>query len=226
MAGRSVEEPILVVCEGPSDCGLIDRLIDANRIIGVQSRYPKSLDAGDGFDAIPKLLTLLKDAGQLSNLDCLVLLVDANGEPQSRFDKSKDMLAAIGFTVFAPFDFYVGAPTAAVWFIRGQGKTGCFEHLLLDAVANSDPTLIAAVDAFAAAVGKPTSWSANKQAKMRVHALIAACCKEDPASSLAWVWNKQGNPFPLNNGVFDGLVNLLQRLTQIAACCSIARAVA
>lgn len=224
MAVRNVDQPILIVCEGPSDCGLIDHLVRENSIVGIQTTHPKQRGAGDGYDAIPKMLKLLLDAGQLKNLQGLALVVDANGNPSQRFSDAASMLASVNFTVSQPYQLEPGMPTAAVYLLPESGKTGCLENLLLDVVAEADANLIASVDAFATAVGKPTTWPPNKQAKMRVHSLIAACCVEDPASSLAWVWHKQGNPMPLTSPKFAALVKLLRDLQIVAAYAAVAAA--
>jgi hypothetical protein len=224
MAARDVDQPILVVCEGPNDCGLIDHLLKEYKISGIQTYCPKHASAGDGLAAIPKTLKLLLDAGQLKKVQGLALIVDANGNPAVRFNEAAAMLATVNFRVTQPYRLEPGIPTAAVYLFPESGKSGCLENLLVDVIAQSDANLISSVNAYAVAVAKPLTWPPNKQAKMRIHSLMAACCEEDPATSLGWVWHKKGNPMPLTSPKFGDLVKFLRDLEQVAAFVAVAAA--
>jgi uncharacterized protein DUF3226 len=160
----------------------------------------------------------------LKKVQGLALVVDANGNPGQRFIEAAAMLATVNFIVTQPFKLEPRIPAAAVYLFPEPGKTGCLEDLLLDVIALADANLITSVNVFAGAVAKPLTWPPNKQAKMRVHSLMAACCVEDPATSLSWVWRKKGSPMPLNSPKFADLVKFLRDLETVAVSLAVAAA--
>jgi len=208
--------PVLVVCEGPSDCGLINALVQHHRLSGIEAQCPGERNIGiHGFSAIPKFLLALSTSPGWAALKGLFLVVDANGDPAARFAEAVQLMATVNCKVTNPFQVEMGALTAAVYLMPGPGRQGCLEHLLLDAIETKDANLIACVDSFASCVKLPLSWAPNDLAKMRVHSLITACCEEEPAVALSRVWSRKGNPIPVDSSTFTDLVNLLQQFARL-----------
>ncbi len=214
MAGRGITQPIVVVCEGPSDCSLVNALARHHFLAGIQAICPE--DQGGGFSELSRLLTALSGQPRWRTMKGFFLVVDANGNIVQRLRDVTALLAPYNLQVTAPFVVQNGTPARAVYLLPGPNRTGCLEHLLLDAVHENDANLITCVDAFAACVQMPTSWSDNLQAKMKVHSLIAGCCEDDPASALSRIWNHASNPVPISSSVFVDLVNLLRQFASIA----------
>jgi len=197
MAGRGITQPIVVVCEGPSDCSLVNALARHHFLAGIQAICPE--DQGGGFSELSRLLTALSGQPRWRTMKGFFLVVDANGNIVQRLRDVTALLAPYNLQVTAPFVVQNGTPARAVYLLPGPNRTGCLEHLLLDAVHENDANLITCVDA-----------------KMKVHSLIAGCCEDDPASALSRIWNHASNPVPISSSVFVDLVNLLRQFASIA----------
>ena len=212
-------KPILVICEGPSDCGLINALIRHHGFGKIHCLCPGERNIGpSGFAAIPQLLGALQTDSRWPDLAGLFLVVDANGDPAGRALEAVKIFQQIDLPIPATFTLHSeGSPSRAAYLVPGQGKTGCLEDLLLDAIQNAAPQLISCVDSFAECVTYPSLWPANDRAKMRVHALMAACCVEEPATALSRVWNREGNPIPIGSPIFDDLVSWLRRFENLVS---------
>jgi len=53
---REIKEPLVFVCEGPSDCNFVKAFVEHHLLTGIQAICPTEQDGGGGFFAIPKLL--------------------------------------------------------------------------------------------------------------------------------------------------------------------------
>jgi len=143
-------------------------------------------------------------------------MIDANGDPERRFTEAARMLASLNLSVTRPFQLEGGYPARGIYLMPGPGRTGCLEDLLLDAIEREKPELIICVNSFADCVRSPLGWSANNQAKMRIHSLIAGCCEEEPATALSRVWMRRGNPIPIGSSTFSGLLSFLRQFSRPA----------
>jgi Protein of unknown function (DUF3226) len=213
-APLSFEGPVYVVCEGNSDRGFLEHLIDSRQLAGFTVGYPTSETAGaDGVSGIRKLLLAIDTSSDRPKLKGLLVIVDADENPAQRFAEIRGALAAMGCDIREPF-----APrrvegknlTVEVFLMPGRGRKGTLEHLLLDGVFERNRQLESCVNGFRDCLKGPAAWPDNKQAKMRLHALIAGCCEEEPSTNLATLWNKKGNPIPLASAKFDELVETLR----------------
>jgi len=108
-----------------------------------------------------------------------------------------------------PGEVVPGPPAVGIFLVPGAALQGNLETMLMDAILAAHPTFAQCLGEFSHCIGAPGEWDINKASKRQVNALIAAYCVDDPASSLAYVWNKQ-HPVPLNSPRFDELVDFLQ----------------
>jgi len=213
---REIKEPVVIVCEGPSDCNFVKALVERDLLAGIQAICPAEQNEAGGFFAIPKLLLGISASSGWPAVTGLALIVDANGNPEKRFSEAANMLASVNVSVTRPFQVEGGHPAGGIFLMPGPGRTGCLEDLLLGAIEKENPELIACVNSFADCVQSPLGWSANKQAKMRIHSLMAACCEEEPAAALSRVWVRKGNPIPINSSSFSDLLNFLRQFSRPA----------
>lgn len=207
MAGREITRPIVVVCEGPSDCGLINALTD--RYSWTPKIQALCSENSGGFPAIPAFINGLSGTSGWRTKQGFLLVVDANGDPVGRLREANAFLAPFNLQVDNPYTIEENNLPHAVYLMPKRGQAGCLEDLLVDAVKESDTSLITCVDAFAFCTRVSPSWAPNQRAKMRVHSLIAALCEDDPASALSRVWNYSSNPIPILSSVFADLVGML-----------------
>jgi hypothetical protein len=210
----SISNPIHVVCEGGSDKGFLEYLIRARRLKGFDVACPTPETVGaHGLSGFPKYLLALETSTDRLKLRGLLVVADADENPAGRFQEVRGALAAMGCDLnepFAPQRFDSKNLTIGVFLMPGRGRTGTLEHLLLDAVFEANRELERCVNSFRECLREPVGWPENKQAKMRLHALIAGCCEEEPSTNLATVWNKGGNPVPLGSKKFDELTETLR----------------
>jgi hypothetical protein len=203
--------PFLIICEGTSDARFLCVLLHENQIGGFQVAYPtKATSGGDGVSAIPEYLRAVSAGSSTKNLRGLMVIVDNDAAPHKSFRFVQDALRTSGFAVPKHRGaIQPGSIGTMILTVPSAQRHGTLETLLLDAVMDSAPELKRCIDRFASCTGRVKSWTKNKQAKMRLQSLIAAHCKDDPCTSLAWVWNKAGNPIPKRSGRFQYIVDAL-----------------
>ncbi len=131
--------PVLVVCEGPSDCGLINALVQHHRLSGIEAQCPGERNIGiHGFSAIPKFLLALSTSPGWAALKGLFLVVDANGDPAARFAEAVQLMATVNCKVTNPFQVEMGALTAAVYLMPGAKMR---VHSLITACCEEEPAV-------------------------------------------------------------------------------------
>lgn len=214
MAGREITRPIVVVCEGASDCSLINALVRQHSLLRIQALCPND---PQGFDAISNFLLGLSQTPGWRAMRGFLLVVDANGAITNRLAQVATILAPYNLQVADPFVVErTSSPARAVYLRPGPSRTGCFEDLLLDAIHERDASLIPCIDSFASCTQLSQSWTTNLQAKMKVHSLVAACCEDDPASALSYVWKYTSNPIPIGSSHFAGILDMLRQFEAIS----------
>lgn len=204
-------KPFVVVCEGLADAGFISALLVHKGITDYEVGCPSpKIGGGQGKDKIGKYLEAL--AANPSGLRGILVVVDTDGSAPKIFKQMAKALQSVHPLVpvpTKPFTVTGNDPRSAVLLIPKKGKKGTLEHLLLEAVFGKKPRLRLCLDAFEKCVGKVRTWPANKQAKMRMTALTACHCKNNPASSVAWIWADKGNPVPINSPAFSDISDFL-----------------
>jgi len=210
----SINNPIHVVCEGNSDKGFLEHLIQDRGLHAFDVGCPTPETVGaHGLSGFRKYFLAIDTSSDRAKLRGLLVVADADENAAQRFVEIRRALAAIGCDVneaFVPQRVDAKNLTVAVFMMPGPGRTGSLEHLLLDATFDQRPELEACVNGFRDCLKRPLGWNENKQAKMRLHALMAGCCEENPATNLATVWNRRGSPISLNSRKFDRLVETLR----------------
>ncbi len=207
-------QPFVVVCEGHSDARFVSALLKHRTIANcnVGCPTPTTVD-GDGRSKIPEYVRAI--ASNKKGLHGVFILIDANGDPGKAFDFSVKALASPGFPVpDEPFTVHEsGGMRTAVFLVPGKGRTGTMEHLFLQAALKKNPDAGECLVKFADCTKACKKWEENDQAKMKVGALVAAFCQDDPLCSLSWIWKKKFNPIPIESDCFEPLSNLLVRFT-------------
>jgi hypothetical protein len=57
------------------------------------------------------------------------------------------------------------------------------------------------------------SSNQNQQAKMKMSALVAVSCKDNPWGSAAMIWSDDGNPVPIDSSCFSHIADFLKAFT-------------
>jgi hypothetical protein len=215
----SISNPVHVVCEGNSDKGFLEHLIQDRGLRGFDIGCPTPETVGaHGLSGFRKYFLALETSTDRPKLKGLLVVADADENADRRFQEVRGAVAVMGCDLNEPFvsqRFDSKNVTVEVFLMPGRGRTGTLEHLLLDAIFEGNRELEPCVNSFRECLRGPGGWSENKQAKMRLHALIAGCCEEEPSTNLATVWNKRGNPIPLNSSKFDELAETLRHFATL-----------
>ena len=111
----------------------------------------------------------------------------------------------------SPFSIEGNDFRVAVYLLPGEGKTGTLEHLLLDAAFAKTASLQNCLDEFSTCTGALRSSKPNKLAKMRMSALAAAFCEDNPWCSANTMWSDDKNPVPIDSACFDHIGDFLMR---------------
>lgn len=202
----------VIVCEGLRDAGFISALLVRNKIDVYDVGCPsKNIGGGQGKDKIGKYLQAL--AANPTGLQGVVVVADTDGSARITF---RQMASAFGSVApllpipTKPFAVTGGNVRSAVFLIPKKGTRGTLEHLLLEAAFEKEPKMKECLERFCrCAGGSAQGWTTNNRAKMKVAALIAASCKQNPACSTAYVWAQAGNPFPISSSSFDHITSFL-----------------
>ena len=150
-----------------------------------------------------------------ANLRGLLVVADANGNAAVSFKLMSVALRDATFPAPAgPFIIEGDSFRVGIFLIPGNGKSGCLEHILWDAAIQQLPAIVKCVDDFFVCTGSHIGGAPpNKQAKMRMSAIVAAHCKDNPWASAAFIWGDAGNPVPINSSRFNEIGDFLAAFT-------------
>jgi hypothetical protein len=212
---KEIPRPFLVVCEGYGDVCFIDALLKFKKIANCNVGCPSEKGGtGTGKEAIPQYLKAIQTAVQLkkATLRGILVVVDANGNPAVSFDQMTAALRDANFPAPGkPFSLEGNPFRVGIFLMPGQGKTGCLEHILWDAAIGKNQAIQRCVEDFSKCTGGHIMAApSNKQAKMKMSAIVAAYCKDNPWASAAMVWSDAGNPVPIDSASFNDIAHLLE----------------
>lgn len=214
---KDLPRPFLVVCEGMSDVrfvgSLLERLTVTNCVVGCPSR--EGLGKGSGFEALPAYLLAIRGITKgKQNFRGILVMVDANDKPDQRLTTIQTALSDAGFPAPTKGFAIEGNPfRVAIFLIPGAKKNGTLDDLLLEAALKKKPEMQACLDAFCNCTGNVKSWKPNQQSKMRLSALVAACCQGNPWASAAIIWSEDDNPVPIDSECFADIAKFLTAFT-------------
>ena len=187
-------------------------MFDRHAIEDIQVTFPTGKQGGgDGASRIGDCLKGIMAGSGARAIKTVVIVRDCDDSPGESFREARSDLESAQLDVpDRSAQFTDGDPRVAILMIPGPGASGTLETLLLEAIRGSAPELLDCANKFASCLDAPQSWSESKRAKMKLHALIAGCCKQDPARSLSWVWGKPGNPIPIGSAHFDEIAEFFK----------------
>lgn len=210
---NNVPRPFLIVCEGMSDVRFVCSLLKHKGIttcnVGCPSR--EGLGSGSGLEAIPNyLLGIQAITMGKQNLRGILIMIDANDKPGQRFFKMQAALLAANFP--APpkaFTIQDNPFRVAIFLVPREGENGTLDNLLLEAALKKNHEMRSCLDSFYDCTGNVKSWAPNQQSKMRMSALVAASCQNNPWASAAIMWSEKGNPVPIESECFNHIAEFI-----------------
>jgi hypothetical protein len=209
--------PFFIATEGIGDARLIDELLQfrgiTNCSVGCPSRI--SSKGKTGKDAFPDYFAAIQTARRRvdsTQLLGLLVVADADANAGEAFGAIRTGLDQAAFPApDKPFSIEGNPFRTAVYLLPGEGKTGTLEHLLLDAAFVKAPSLQDCLDDFSTCTGALRSSKPNKLAKMRMSALAAAFCEDNPWCSAHTMWSDDKNPVPIDSPCFNHIGDFVTR---------------
>lgn len=201
------------------DATFVDQLLQFKKITNCSVGCPSRDSAkGTGKSAFPEYFLAIQTARTRTKsapLCGLLVLTDADGNADESFKEVANALErsafpkpSRAFEVTEEAGFRV-----AVYLVPGEGETGTLEHVLLRAALAKSPHLGKCLADFSACTGGLSSTKPNAQAKMRMSALAAAFCEDNPWCSSNTLWHDKNNPVPIDSACFDSLSQFLAKFS-------------
>jgi hypothetical protein len=210
---RPIVGPVYVACEGPTDCAFVRAMVCEEKLQGFNVGCPADIADGSGRSAIPRLLRAVLASTDGSKIRSLAVFIDNNGSPDKALEFGREVLAEHGYLIPDPPGILEdGGRKVGLYLIPAPGIPGTLEHLLVEAVLDLRPQLRECLEGFETCTKAPLSWSANQRAKMRLGAIIASHCSENPLRPAQCLWQSQENPIPRTSERFDGVRAFLRSL--------------
>lgn len=213
-----LHHPLLIVCEGWSDARFVSRLLEYKTIANCSVGCPSigGFGGGGGLEGIQKYLLAIQGitAGK-KTLRGILLMIDANDKPDQRFSIMQKALTDAKFPAptksfkIEPYTVEGDPFRVAIFLIPKEGEKGTLDALLLEAALNENPKMRDCLDKFCDCTGKVKSWTPNKQSKMRLSALVAASCENNPWASAAIMWSEKGCPVSIESKSFTRIAEFL-----------------
>jgi|GEM_PF-458075 len=206
-----VPYPFLIVCEGMSDVRFVCSLLEYRNITTCSVVCPskEGLGRGSGLDSIPNCLRAIYAITKgKQTLRGILIIIDANDKPDERFTAMQKAFIDANFPApkkpFTVEVFTADGDTfrVAIFMLPKEGENGALETILLEAALNNNPKMKTCLDNFCDCTGEVTSWTPNQQSKMRLSALVAASCQNNPWASAGIMWSEKGCPVPIESDCF------------------------
>jgi hypothetical protein len=209
--------PCFIATEGMGDARFVDELLQFRKITNCGVGCPSRQTGGSGKEAFLKYFAAIQTARTRAKsvpLRGLLVIADADDNAGDAFKAVVDAMTGATFPVPQhPFSIEVSIEVVpfrvGIYLLPGSGRTGCLEHILLEATVTRTPHLAKCLDDFSTCSGALKSVRPNKHAKMRMSALAAAFCEDNPWASAHTMWSDNGNPVPISSECFKDLREFL-----------------
>ncbi len=214
----SITHRYLLLCEGMHDKQFFDHLIIQRGLLPCQTAsfgFVAGAPANrDGIDYLEEALNAIVGVPGFNNiLEAVLIVADNDDDPVAAFRKVRRLIRAAAAHPYpvptAELTKATGKPTVVVMMLPWNGMRGALDTLCLLSASNRRRPLATAVDNFATVTGA-AAWSAPKDSKMKLRSLMSAAHQADPYLSAAWVWREGTDLVPLNDPVFDQIVDFLR----------------
>lgn len=214
---ESLPHSLFIVTEGIGDARFVDELLQFKGITNCSVGCPSIVSSGgSGKDAFPKYLASIQTArSRIKSIPLRGILVvaDANGNAADSFETIVTAMRDATFP--APSRAFSieehGGLSVAVYLIPGEGETGTLENILLRAAFQKSPNFEKCLDDFSVCTGGLKSSKPNLQAKMRMSAVAATFCQDNPWCSPNTMWGDKNNPVPVNSACFNHICDFITR---------------
>lgn len=216
LPGNTFDKPWLLLCEGEADKKFFDRLIRQHNI------FPDRFDVhfpcrhGDNGGGRGKFGAFLETTYRTSptfrdNVKAVLIVSDNDDDMAESFRLVRIGLEASGgFGIPETERVIVRAPERPdiMVLMVPMGETGNLETICVRAAVNKFP-IKPALETYMNAT-PAANWRSGKQAKMQMHALLAATCETNPDTSFAHHWQEREEfHIPITDDAFTEIILFL-----------------
>jgi hypothetical protein len=200
----------VILCEGGGDKNFFQQLIGARGLPDFYVTHPRQeIDPGGrgGFTSRLRSLRLQPGFEQVTGI---IVVSDNDADPNGSFGVVRSLIHDAEFkTPNHPARFIAGRPAVAVLMVPAENENGQLETLCLQAIRDAWPIQFGCADTYAACAGI-ADWTVSKQEKAKVRALISHICRQDPNTSLSYLWHgNREEVIPLSHHCFNRLADFL-----------------
>jgi len=212
MGNATINKPFRVVCEGRADAAFFNGLFISRGILDFEAECAKTNGENKkcaGKSGITDTLLALKTIVDLRPgvLKAIVIAVDSDSDPEEAFKTVKESIRATKALLPVPREMLKpegNDPAIAVVTIPWIDTPGHLDALLFESMRISHSDLMKPIDDFCHATEHRTvNWSDGSKAKMKLRCAIAACYKDDPGKSLAFVLESSACQLDFGDSTFD-----------------------
>lgn len=208
----TLTQPRAIICEGVADKAFFEHLI--------QDRDLPKYDVLEvqGRDNLGRYLHGLAVAPGFKDLKGIIIAFDNEDDPRASFELVRDHLTQSDVCGVPQTPMSVarhgGAPAIVVYMVPEAGKVGNLESLCLESIYAHAPQMKTCIDDYCDC-SEARAWPIAKQAKMKVQCLISALCRNEPNTTLRYVWGQHDCPISLRHSSFDTLSKFLQNFDNL-----------
>jgi len=146
----------------------------------------------------------------------IVIVSDNDTNPSESFKEVQEQIrTADGYGVPSKPEEWTrgkGTPPVTVYMLPRGDTEGDLEQLCLIAARDQWPEILSCADEFARCTGA-ANWTTNKRSKMLLRSVLSAVCRNDPNTSLVYLWSRGSAgadyEIQLTHRCFDEFVNFL-----------------
>lgn len=214
----------LIVCEGDADRTFFNELILKRGLPDFQVRFPgRKGDESGGWTKYGRYLDEIKlNEGFIKNVKAILVVGDNDDDPATRFTEIQEQIRQAGGYGIPDAELRVARsannlPDIVIMMLPLNGQPGNLEHCLIPAALSKWPDLEAPLEEYIRC-SPASGWPERKKSKTRMQCILAATCRQDPNTSLSWLWGRPDEyHIPLDNACFDEVANILQGFGNIIA---------
>lgn len=198
------DQPYQIICEGHDDAEFFRRLV-RNRAI---AEFQVGRSPGRGKDTFGKRIEYIKQLAVVQ-VKGYVIIADTDDDPLGRFKLACDHLRQHHLPVptqAAQMARNEQGVKSAILMIPSAAEEGALETILLACCNEANPHC-ECVDAFCRCI--PTPKRKVDRDKVRLRALIASTCLDDPGLSLAFWVTDAHRPFKMDHPALNEICDFL-----------------
>lgn len=206
---REYKRHYQVLCEGDGDDKFIQALAKAHDLPEFEVTCFAS---GGGFEAKLASFEIPVNRGVIKKI---VIVADNDTDPSASFQVIKKGIERCKIYPVPKRPRHIRGSehaSVAVLMLPGDDEHGNLETLFLKNVRVKHPELVTCAEAFCACerAGVADDWTKGQRDKMLLRSILSARIKDDPNSSLGFIWGKPDLPMDIGSDEFKWIADFMR----------------